>query len=49
MSRSTDQLPGSSLGLSMGKLWQIIREQRDLNLPAHKVQSAYLNVDRVLA
>ena len=37
MSKSPDLLPGSSLALSMGKLWQVIQEQRDLNLPAHKV------------
>lgn len=39
---STDQLPGSTLALSMSKLWQVIREQRDLNLPAHKVAGLLL-------
>lgn len=34
---SGDRLPGSSLALSMSELWQVIKEQRDLNLPAHKV------------
>lgn len=32
-----DKLPGQALPLSMQRLWQIIREQKDLNLPAHKV------------
>ena len=34
---SEDKLPGQTLPLSMHKLWQVIREQKDLNLPAHKV------------
>lgn len=38
MAHSGDRLPGSSLALSMSELWQVIKEQRDLNLPAHKVR-----------
>lgn len=34
---SPDKLPGHALGLSMQKVWEVIREQKDLNLPAHKV------------
>jgi hypothetical protein len=34
-----DKLPGHALPLSMQRLWQVIREQKDLNLPAHKVSS----------
>lgn len=34
---SSDKLPGHTLGLSMQKVWEVIREQKDLNLPAHKV------------
>ncbi|MCJ1422124.1 Cell wall protein rhd3 [Sticta canariensis] len=44
---STDQLPGSSLALSMAKLWQVIKEQRDLNLPAHKVTRPALGRGRL--
>ena len=32
-----DKLPGHALPLSLQRLWQVIREQKDLNLPAHKV------------
>ena len=32
-----DKLPGHALALSLQRLWQVIREQKDLNLPAHKV------------
>ena len=34
---SDDKLPGDSLALSMGKVWEVIKDQKDLNLPAHKV------------
>ena len=34
-----DKLPGHALALSLQRLWQVIREQKDLNLPAHKVIS----------
>ncbi|KAK9811028.1 hypothetical protein WJX73_007637 [Symbiochloris irregularis] len=40
VAHSGDRLPGSSLALSMSELWQVIKEQRDLNLPAHKVMVA---------
>ncbi len=36
---SPDKLPGHTLALSMQKVWEVIREQKDLNLPAHKVCS----------
>ena len=32
------KLPGHTLALSMARVWEAIREQRDLNLPAHKVR-----------
>lgn len=37
MREAEDKLPGQALPLSMQRLWQVIREQKDLNLPAHKV------------
>ena len=35
--RSDDKLPGDAFALSTGSIWDIIRSQKDLNLPAHKV------------
>lgn len=34
---SRDKLPGDALALSLQKVWEVIRDQKDLNLPAHKV------------
>ena len=39
---SNDKLPGHALALSLQKVWEIIRDQKDLNLPAHKVCSPSL-------
>lgn len=39
-----DKLPGHALPLSMQRLWQVIREQKDLNLPAHKVALQFVVV-----
>ena len=36
---SDDKLPGHALALSLQKVWEIIRDQKDLNLPAHKVRA----------
>jgi hypothetical protein len=35
--REGDKLPADSLVLSTKNIWSIIRSQKDLNLPAHKV------------
>ena len=37
---SRDKLPGDALALSLQKVWEVIRDQKDLNLPAHKVRVA---------
>ena len=37
---SADKLPAAALALSTKKVWEVIRNQRDLNLPAHKVRCA---------
>lgn len=37
---SDDKLPGDSFALSIEKVWEVIKDQRDLNLPAHKVWTA---------
>ena len=34
---SQDALPGDAFALSLNKVWEVIRSQKDLNLPAHKV------------
>ncbi len=36
--REGDKLPADSLVLSTKNIWDIIRSQKDLNLPAHKVR-----------
>ena len=35
--RSAEKLPGHALALSMAKVWEVVREHKDLNLPAHRV------------
>lgn len=35
--RAGDKLPADSLVLSTKNIWSIIKAQKDLNLPAHKV------------
>ena len=37
MRRHPDQLPAGALPLSTANIWSVIRSQKDLNLPAHKV------------
>ncbi|KAK9867191.1 hypothetical protein WJX84_006772 [Apatococcus fuscideae] len=46
---SPDKLPGHTLGLSMQKVWEVIREQKDLNLPAHKVMVANIRCAEIAA
>ncbi len=36
--RGDEKLPGDSFALSIRNIWEVIRSQKDLNLPAHKVQ-----------
>ncbi len=35
---SAEKLPGHALALSMCKVWEVVREHKDLNLPAHRVR-----------
>lgn len=37
MEPDVDRLPVDALALSMRSIWEVIRSQKDLNLPAHKV------------
>ena len=41
MRRSRDKLPGHALSLSLKNIWEVIKDQRDLNLPAHKVSLGF--------
>jgi protein SEY1 len=36
------QVPASALSLSMQQVWQVIVQQKDLDLPAHKVMVAHI-------
>ncbi|GAX72911.1 hypothetical protein CEUSTIGMA_g366.t1 [Chlamydomonas eustigma] len=38
--RSGDKLPGDAFTFSAGSIWEVIKSQKDLNLPAHKVMVA---------
>lgn len=40
MRTGADKLPADSLVLSTKQIWEVIRSQKDLNLPAHKVGTA---------
>ena len=42
MRQSNDRLPAAALALSTKKVWEVIRSQKDLNLPAHKVRDKAL-------
>ncbi|CAL8460688.1 g219 [Coccomyxa elongata] len=45
---SDDKLPGHALALSLQKVWEIIRDQKDLNLPAHKVMVANIRCAEIM-
>jgi hypothetical protein len=45
--REGDKLPADSLVLSTNNIWSIIRSQKDLNLPAHKVGRHWLLAEQV--
>lgn len=44
---SQDALPGDAFALSLNKVWEVIKSQKDLNLPAHKVRCHNFNVSIV--
>ena len=39
--QNTDKLPGNVLTINLKKIWEVIKDQKDLNLPAHKVCLAH--------
>lgn len=46
---SDEKLPGHALALSMGKVWEVVREHKDLNLPAHRVMVANIRCSEIMA
>jgi protein SEY1 len=42
VNRARLQVPASALSLHLQQIWQIIVEQKDLDLPAHKVMVAHI-------
>jgi protein SEY1 len=47
--QSPHKLPGQALALSMGKVWEVIHENKDLNLPAHRVMVANIRCEEIAA
>eukprot|EP00198_Chlamydomonas_reinhardtii_P001037 XP_001690372.1 predicted protein [Chlamydomonas reinhardtii] len=45
---NTGQLPGDAFALSIHNIWDVIRSQKDLNLPAHKVMVANIRCQEIL-
>lgn len=41
------RLPGDALPVSMRNIWEVIRSQKDLNLPAHKVMVANIRCAQI--
>ena len=46
---SEEKLPGHALALSMEKVWEVVREHKDLNLPAHRVMVANIRCAEIMA
>jgi hypothetical protein len=44
-----DRLPGAALALSMGQLWDLVRSNKDLDLPAHRVMVANIRCAELAA
>ncbi|GBF96639.1 hypothetical protein Rsub_09272 [Raphidocelis subcapitata] len=45
--RHPDQLPAGALSLSTANIWSVIRSQKDLNLPAHKIMVANVRCEDI--
>ncbi|EFJ52341.1 hypothetical protein VOLCADRAFT_79128 [Volvox carteri f. nagariensis] len=46
--RGDEKLPGDAFALSIRNIWDVIRAQKDLNLPAHKVMVANIRCQEIL-
>ncbi|KXZ47030.1 hypothetical protein GPECTOR_38g267 [Gonium pectorale] len=44
-----EKLPGDAFALSIRNIWEVIRSQKDLNLPAHKVMVANVRCEEIAA
>lgn len=42
-----EKLPGSSLALHMTTIWEVVRANKDLNLPAHRVMVANIRCEQI--
>eukprot|EP00877_Chromochloris_zofingiensis_P002056 jgi/Chrzof1/11851/Cz06g12110.t1 len=45
--RVYDKLPADALPLSLQNIWSVIRSQKDLNLPAHKIMVANIRCNEI--
>ncbi len=45
---SNDKLPSSTVELNMSKIWEVVRANKDLNLPAHRVMVANIRCDEIV-
>lgn len=43
------RIPASALSVHMGKAWEVIRADRDLNLPAHRVMVSNIRCEEIAA
>ncbi|KAG2432901.1 hypothetical protein HXX76_008632 [Chlamydomonas incerta] len=46
--RGDEKLPGDAFALSIHNIWDVIRSQKDLNLPAHKVMVANIRCQEIM-
>ena len=46
--REFDKLPGDAFPLSAERVWEVVRSQKDLNLPAHKVMVATIRCAEIM-
>ncbi|PNH08156.1 Protein ROOT HAIR DEFECTIVE 3 [Tetrabaena socialis] len=46
--RNDEKLPGDVFALSIRNIWEVIRSQKDLNLPAHKVMVANVRCQEIM-
>lgn len=45
--RALDRLPADAFSLSLQQIWEVIRSQKDLNLPAHKIMVANIRCNEL--
>eukprot|EP00959_Pyramimonas_sp_CCMP1952_P186984 3910149-Pyramimonas_sp.AAC.1 len=46
---SAEVVPAGGLQMHMGQVWEVVRENRDLNLPATKVMVATVRCEEIAA